>query len=132
MQIQSGEFVGILGPSGFGNFNLLNIPAGIDLARQREVITNGTCLQEYNKYQLSRWLGRHVGVVFQFFQLLLTLTLRENVMLPVSLQTRMNIRCFCAPHPPRRKSTPKNGCRTLAVAGRWKDGGTEFQSRQRR
>ena len=85
LQIQPGEFVGILGPSGCGKSTLLNMLAGIDHPSEGEVVINGANLREYSEDQLSRWRGRQVGVVFQFFQLLPTLTLLENVMLPMEL-----------------------------------------------
>lgn len=83
LRISAGEFVGILGPSGSGKSTLLNIMTGIDHPSCGEVVIGGEILQNYSEDQLARWRGRQIGVVFQFFQLLPTLTLLENVMLPM-------------------------------------------------
>jgi len=83
LRISAGEFVGIVGPSGSGKSTLLNVMTGIDHPNSGEVLINGTSIQSYTEDQLARWRGRQIGVVFQFFQLLPTLTLLENVMLPM-------------------------------------------------
>ena len=83
LSISAGEFVGILGPSGSGKSTLLNVMTGIDYPSSGEVVIGGAVIQNYNEDQLARWRGRQIGVVFQFFQLLPTLTLLENVMLPM-------------------------------------------------
>ena len=83
LSISAGEFVGILGPSGSGKSTLLNIMTGIDHPSSGNVVIDGTVIQDYSEDQLARWRGRQIGVVFQFFQLLPTLTLLENVMLPM-------------------------------------------------
>jgi putative ABC transport system ATP-binding protein len=83
LQIQPGEFVGILGPSGCGKSTLLNMMTGIDQPTQGEVVIDGSAIQDYSEDELARWRGRQIGVVFQFFQLLPTLTMLENVMLPM-------------------------------------------------
>lgn len=83
LRISAGEFVGILGPSGSGKSTLLNVMTGIDHPSRGEVVIGGAVIQNYSEDQLARWRGRQIGVVFQFFQLLPTLTLLENVMLPM-------------------------------------------------
>jgi putative ABC transport system ATP-binding protein len=83
LQIHSGEFVGVLGPSGCGKSTLLNMLTGVDHPTQGEVVINGTNLGDFNEDELARWRGRHIGVIFQFFQLLPTLTILENAMLPM-------------------------------------------------
>ncbi|MFZ6029100.1 MAG: ABC transporter ATP-binding protein [Chloroflexota bacterium] len=83
MQVHPGEFVGILGPSGSGKSTLLNIITGIDRPTNGEIYINGADIRKYGEDKLARWRGRQIGVVFQFFQLLPTLTLLENVILPM-------------------------------------------------
>lgn len=83
LQIASGEFVAILGKSGSGKSTLLNLIGGLDRPSRGEVVVAGTPLHEVSENSLARWRGKTVGVVFQFFQLLPTLTTAENVMLPM-------------------------------------------------
>jgi putative ABC transport system ATP-binding protein len=80
-----GEFVAIVGRSGSGKSTLLNLIAGIDRPTLGRVEVAGTVLGDLNENRLAAWRGRTVGVVFQFFQLLPTLTVAENVMLPMEL-----------------------------------------------
>ncbi len=82
---QAGEFVAIVGRSGSGKSTLLNLIAGIDQPTAGRVEVAGTDLGELSENRLAAWRGRTVGVVFQFFQLLPTLTVAENVMLPMEL-----------------------------------------------
>ncbi len=81
--IDSGEFVVVVGQSGSGKSTLLALLAGIDRPTTGEVIVNGTAVQTLSERQMSTWRGGAVGIVFQFFQLLPTLTAAENVMLPM-------------------------------------------------
>jgi len=83
LDIDPGEFVAVIGPSGSGKSTLLNLLAGIDRAGSGELSVAGQDLRVLPERALSRWRGRAVGVVFQFFQLLPTLTALENVMLPM-------------------------------------------------
>jgi putative ABC transport system ATP-binding protein len=83
LQVQPGEFVGVVGPSGSGKSTLLNMITGIDRPTDGEVFVGGEAVHELSENQLARWRGRHIGVIFQFFQLLPTLTILENVMLPM-------------------------------------------------
>lgn len=88
LRIGRGELVTIVGPSGSGKSTLLNLVAGIDRATSGEVIVAGTDLQGLSERALSTWRGRELGIVFQFFQLMPTLTAVENVMLPMDLCNR--------------------------------------------
>ena len=83
LQVQSGEFVSVVGPSGSGKSTLLNMITGIDRPTEGEVFVGGETVHGLSENQLARWRGRNVGVIFQFFQLLPTLTILENVMLPM-------------------------------------------------
>ena len=83
LDINTGEFVAITGPSGNGKSTLLNLLTGIDRPCQGEIIFNGNELQLLNEEELSVWRGLNVGIVFQFFQLLPSLTLLQNIQLPM-------------------------------------------------
>jgi len=86
-----GEFVSVLGRSGSGKSTLVNMLTGIDRPTTGTVCVRGECIQNISESKMSAWRGRNLGIVFQFFQLLPTLTLLENVMLPMD---------FCKVFPP--------------------------------
>lgn len=77
------EFVAIVGPSGSGKSTLLNLITGIDKPTSGRVIVGGVAVSEMDEDALAKWRGANVGLVFQFFQLLPTLTALENVILPM-------------------------------------------------
>jgi len=83
LHVKPGEAVGVVGPSGSGKSTLINMIAGIDRPTSGEVMVVGKPVHAMNENQLARWRGRNVGVIFQFFQLLPTLSVVENVMLPM-------------------------------------------------
>jgi putative ABC transport system ATP-binding protein len=83
LQVPQGDFVSIVGPSGSGKSTMLNMITGIDHPTRGEVVIGGQPVHELSENRLARWRGKHVGVIFQFFQLLPTLTILENVMLPM-------------------------------------------------
>src|SRR6185295_8944938 len=83
LEIRPGEFVGVVGKSGSGKSTLLNMVAGIDRPSAGSVAVAGTAIHALSENKLAVWRGRNVGIVFQFFQLLPTLTACENVMLPM-------------------------------------------------
>ncbi|HZY42945.1 MAG TPA: ATP-binding cassette domain-containing protein, partial [Anaerolineae bacterium] len=83
LTIQRGEFVSIVGKSGSGKTTLINVLTGIDHPTHGEIFIGGTAVHHLNEGQIATWRGTHVGVVFQFFQLLPTLTALENVRLPM-------------------------------------------------
>ena len=83
LTINAGEFVVITGPSGNGKSTLLNLLTGIDKPCEGEIIVNGSALHRLKEEELSAWRGLNVGIVFQFFQLLPSLTLLQNIQLPM-------------------------------------------------
>ncbi len=85
--VNRGEWVSILGPSGCGKSTLLNLLSGIDKPSSGTVNVLGSMIGSMSEEQIARWRGRSVGIVFQFFQLMPTLTAIENVMLPMQLNT---------------------------------------------
>lgn len=84
LTIRAGEFVAIVGPSGCGKSTLLNVITGIDRPDAGRVTVAGQDVLRMGTDALARWRGRQIGIVFQFFQLLPTLTVLENVMLPMA------------------------------------------------
>ncbi len=86
LQVKAGEFVSVVGPSGSGKSTLLNMITGIDQPTNGQVMACGEAIHSMNENQLARWRGDNVGVIFQFFQLLPTLTILENVMLPMDFR----------------------------------------------
>ncbi len=92
LSVPGGEFVAIVGKSGSGKSTFINLVAGIDRPTAGEIRVGATRVQVLDESQLAAWRGRNVGVVFQFFQLLPTLTVLENVMLPMD---------FCRVLPPK-------------------------------
>jgi putative ABC transport system ATP-binding protein len=85
LAIAAGEMVAITGPSGSGKTTIINLIAGIDRPTAGTVTVNGSRLDRMTEEQLAVWRGRTIGVVFQFFQLMPTLTAAENATLPLDL-----------------------------------------------
>ncbi|MCL5996121.1 MAG: ABC transporter ATP-binding protein [Chloroflexi bacterium] len=83
LSVNAGEFVAIVGKSGSGKSTLINMITGIDRPTAGEMWVNGTPVHALSEGQTAVWRGHTIGVVFQFFQLLPTLTAIENVMLPM-------------------------------------------------
>jgi putative ABC transport system ATP-binding protein len=83
LDIQQGEFVAVIGKSGSGKTTLINMLTGIDSPSAGSIRIASTEVHTLNQEGLSAWRGRSVGIVFQFFQLLPSLTIAENVMLPM-------------------------------------------------
>jgi putative ABC transport system ATP-binding protein len=85
LTIQKGEFVSIVGKSGSGKSTLINMITGIDYPTSGEIEIFGTPIHKWSRRKMSKWRGTHIGIIFQFFQLIPTLTLLENVVLPMDL-----------------------------------------------
>ena len=81
--IHEGEFVSIVGPSGNGKSTLLNMITGIDRPSAGEVIVTGRPVHAMSENELAKWRGQQVGIIFQFFQMLPSLSLKQNVVLPM-------------------------------------------------
>lgn len=94
LTIDQGEFTAIVGRSGSGKSTLINMITGIDEPTSGEVLVASTPIHQLNQEQLAVWRGKNVGVVFQFFQLLPTLTIVENLILPMD---------FCNTYPVRQR-----------------------------
>ncbi len=94
INVDRGEFVAIIGKSGSGKTTLMNMISGIDRPTSGEVFIGDTAVHTLNESEMAVWRGRHVGIVFQFFQLLPALSLIENVMLPMD---------FCNMFTPRER-----------------------------
>ena len=92
LEIRGGEFVGVVGKSGSGKSTLLNMVAGIDRPSTGSVAVAGMEIHALSENRLAIWRGRNVGFVFQFFQLLPTLTAAENVMLPMDFSKTLPFR----------------------------------------
>ena len=89
LTIEAGEFVAVVGKSGSGKSTLLNMIGGIDRPTAGTVRVGGDAIEGMTENQLATWRGRTVGLVFQFFQLLPTLSVAENVMLPMDFAGRL-------------------------------------------
>ena len=89
LRIESGDMVAIVGPSGSGKSTIMNMITGIDRPSAGTVTVDGRRIDEMSEEELAIWRGRRVGVVFQFFQLLPTLTALENAMLPLDFSRRV-------------------------------------------
>jgi len=94
LHIEAGEFVSVIGKSGSGKSTLLNMITGIDRPTTGEVFVNQTAVHEMNENRMARWRGKNLGIVFQFFQLLPTISIIENIMLPMD---------FCRTYPMRER-----------------------------
>jgi putative ABC transport system ATP-binding protein len=106
LQVDKGEFLSIIGKSGSGKSTLINMVTGIDRPSGGQVNVNGTAVHELTEEQIALWRGRSIGVIFQFFQLLPTLTAVENVMLPMD---------YWKGYPPRER--PEQALQLLDLMG---------------
>ncbi|MBI3241705.1 MAG: ABC transporter ATP-binding protein [Chloroflexi bacterium] len=106
LEVNQSEFVGVRGPSGSGKSTLINMITGIDRPTGGSVRVAGEPIEKMSENQLARFRGKNIGVIFQFFQLLPTLTVAENVMLPMD---------FCRVWKPRER--PERAMNLLEQVG---------------
>ena len=85
LSLHAGDFVTIMGPSGGGKTTLLNLLAGLDLPDKGQIILNGRKVSDLSDHDLTLLRRKEIGIVFQFFNLMPTLTVMENVELPLLL-----------------------------------------------
>jgi putative ABC transport system ATP-binding protein len=83
LSIGEGEFVAVMGPSGSGKSTLLNMITGIDRPTEGQVIIADHAIHGMSENRLASWRGKHIGIIFQFFQLIPSLSILHNVMLPM-------------------------------------------------
>jgi putative ABC transport system ATP-binding protein len=92
LQVRGGEYLIVTGRSGSGKTTLVNMIAGLDRSTAGEIWVSGTPVHKLGAGKAAKWRGEHVGVVFQFFELLPTLTVLQNVMLPMDFAGRHSLR----------------------------------------
>lgn len=85
LEVARGEFLALMGPSGSGKTTLLNLIAGIDRPNSGRVVIDGKDISKLNEQQLAKWRARHVGFIFQLYNLIPVLSAFENVELPLLL-----------------------------------------------
>ena len=90
--VENGEFVSIVGPSGNGKSTLLNMITGIDRPTGGKVVVTGREINKMSENKLAAWRGQHVGIVFQFFQMLPALSLLQNIILPMDFSKKYSRR----------------------------------------
>jgi len=83
ISVQRGEFVGIIGKSGAGKSTLVNMLSGVDTLTSGSILVNSVSVHDLSENQRNAWRGRHVGIVYQSFELLNQLTVLDNVLLPM-------------------------------------------------
>lgn len=87
LEIKRGDFLALMGPSGSGKTTLLNLLGGLDSPTEGELSIAGQRIDKFSSAQLTRWRARHVGFIFQFYNLMPVLTAERNVELPLLLTT---------------------------------------------
>jgi ABC-type lipoprotein export system ATPase subunit len=92
LRVDTGEFVAVIGKSGSGKSTLINMLTGIDRPTSGQVLVGDTAVHTLSEGKMAEWRGRNIGVIFQFFQLLPTLTVIENVMLPMDFCNMYSMR----------------------------------------
>jgi len=112
LEIGRGELVAIVGPSGSGKSTLGALIAGIDRPTSGSLVIDGTRIDQLSNDRLARWRGGHVGIVFQDFHLLGTLTARENVELALRLADRSATRR-------QRRDRSIDALRTVGLDAKW-------------
>ena len=85
VEVASGQLTAVMGPSGSGKSTLMHILAGLDRPTSGDVFIDGTAIGELNDAQLTKLRRKHIGFIFQFFNLLPMLSAKENIVLPLSI-----------------------------------------------
>ena len=121
LEVQPGEFVSLMGPSGSGKTTLLNLIGGLDKPDAGEITVAGERLDQLSSGRLAKWRARHVGFVFQFYNLLPVLTAERNVEVPLLL-TRLSSK--------QRKRNVQAALELVGLADRAKHKPTELSGGQ--
>jgi putative ABC transport system ATP-binding protein len=106
LDVSHGELLGIIGKSGSGKTTLINMISGIDAITLGDISVSGVAVKELNENQLALWRGQNLGVIYQSFQLMPTLSLLDNVLLPMD---------FCGTY--RRRESVERGLMLLEEVG---------------
>ena len=117
LTVEPGEFIAVIGKSGSGKSTLINMITGIDHATVGDIVIAGQKINGLDEGELAEWRGKNLGIVFQFFQLLPTLTILENVMLPMD---------FCKLYKPSER--PERARKLLEMVEISRDQGGKFPS----
>src|SRR5580700_3950103 len=117
LQVRGGEFVALLGTSGSGKSSLLNLVAGLDHPTSGSVIVQGHNLAELSREELAKYRLRTVGMVFQSFNLIPSMTLLENVELPMR---------FAEVDRDKREALAKQALQRVGLSARWRHRPTEL------
>lgn len=96
MSMDDGEFVAVMGPSGCGKSTMLNLIAGLDTATEGEIVVAGDSITDMDENALARMRRAHIGIVFQFFNLLDGMSVLENVTLPAVAARQSRERGTCS------------------------------------
>ena len=118
LRVASGEAIGLIGPSGSGKSTLLMVMAGLERPDSGEVVVSGTPFNALDEDALARFRGRQVGIVFQSFHLIPTMTALENVTVPLELAGNRDARARAAGIHPRGPRPPHRPLSAPVVRGR--------------
>ena len=91
MNIRQGELIAVLGKSGSGKTTLLNLVSGIDIPTAGRISIEGTDITAFKEHERTLFRRRHIGFIFQFFNLIPTLTVEENILLPLELNGNLDV-----------------------------------------
>ncbi len=106
LEVSPGEFVGIIGKSGAGKTTLVNVLTGVDHATSGEIWVNGAAIHQMSEDRLAIWRGRNLGIIYQSFHLMPTLSLLDNVMLPMDVCGLFH-----------KKKSPQRAAQLLSLVG---------------
>jgi putative ABC transport system ATP-binding protein len=118
LEVEPGQFLAVMGASGSGKSTLLHLMAGLTRADEGGVVINGTALNDLSDRELTLFRRRHIGLVFQSFNLIPTLTAEENILLPLMLDNRVNGTAAASDNGSARKGDVGELLKTLGLTGR--------------